>query len=65
MRGRPSLVKYVASWALKAETEPAFLMDKGCWFQSRIVLGKNGCCLNVVLAYGTTYELVLAERDSF
>ena len=40
MRGRPSLVKYVASWALKAETGPAFLMDKGSWFQSRIVLGK-------------------------
>ena len=65
MRGRPNLVKYVASWALKADIEPAFLMDKGSWFQSRIVLGKNDCCLDVVLAYGTTYELVLAERDCF
>ena len=55
----------MASWALKAETEPAFLMDKGSWFQSRIVLGKNDCCLEVELAYGTTYELVLAERDCF
>ena len=52
--GRPSLVKYVASWALKAETEPAFLVDKGSWFQSRIVLGKNDCCLEVVLTCGTT-----------
>ena len=58
-------MKYVASWALKTETEPAFLMDKGSWFQSRIVLGKNDCCLEIVLAYGTTYELVLAERDCF
>ena len=40
-------------------------MDKGSWFQSRIVLGKNDCCLDVILAYGTTYELVLAERDCF
>ena len=55
----------MASWALKAETEPAFLMDKGSWFQSGIVLGKNDCWLDVVLAYGTTYELVLAERDCF
>ena len=52
------MVKYVASWALKTETEPAYLMDKGSWFQSRIVLGKNDCCLEVVLAYGTTYELI-------
>ncbi len=63
--GSPSLVKYVASLALKNETEPAFLMDKGSWLQSRIVLGKNDCCLEIVLAYGTTYELVLAERDCF
>ena len=52
-------MKYVASWALKTETEPAFLMDKGSWFQSR------DCCLEVQLACGTTYELVLAERDCF
>ena len=26
MTGRPRLVKWVASWALKAEVEPAYLM---------------------------------------
>ena len=58
-------MKYVASWALTTETEPAFLMHKGSWSQSRIVLGKNDSCLEVVLACGTTYELVLAEEDFF
>ena len=40
---------WMASRALKTETEPAFLMDKGSWFRSRIVLGKNDCCQEVVL----------------
>ena len=53
-------MKWVASRALKTGTEPAFLMDT-----YRIVLGKNDCCLEVVLAHGTTYEVVLAERDYF
>ena len=35
----------MASWALQAESEPAFLMYKGSWFQSRIVLGKNDVLL--------------------
>ena len=56
-------MKCVASQAMKTETEPAFLVDKGSCFQSRIVLGKNNRCLEVVLAYRTTHELVLAERD--
>ena len=56
---------WVASRALQTETEPALLMDKSSWFQSRIVLGKNDCCQEVVLAYGTTCDLVLAERDCF
>ena len=30
-------MKWAASRALKTETERAFLMDKGSWFQSRIV----------------------------
>ena len=47
-------MKWVASRALKIGTEPAFLMDRGSRFQSLIVLGKNDCCLEVVLAYGTT-----------
>ena len=47
-------MKWVASRALKIGTEHAFLMDRGNRFQSRIVLGKNDCCLEVVLAYGTT-----------
>ena len=59
-------MKWVASLALKIGTKSAFLMDKGSRFQSRIVLGKNDCCLEVVLAYGTTtYVLVLADRDCF
>ena len=58
-------MKCVASRALKTETKPAFVMDHVSWCQSRIVLGKNDCCLREVLAYGTTYELVLAERDCF
>ena len=64
-RRGPGFMKWVASRALKTGTEPAFLMDKGSRFQSRIVLGKIDCCLEAVLAYGTTYELVLAERDCF
>ena len=41
-------MKGVASRALTIGTEPAFLIDRGSRFQSRIVLGKNDCCLEVV-----------------
>ena len=44
---------------MKIGTEPSFLMDRGSRFQSRIVLVKNGCCREVVLAYGTKIDIVL------
>ena len=50
------MLKRVAMLALKTATELAFAMAKGSWFQSRIVLGKNECCLKVLLPYGTTCE---------
>ena len=54
----PGLMKWVANWAVTTETESALWVDKRSWFQSRIVLGKNDCYQEVLLAYGTTYDLV-------
>ena len=50
-------MKTVTNLALNTETESAFLMDKGSWCPSRTVLGKNDCCLEVVLNIATSWAL--------
>ena len=64
MASRASLAKLVVSRVLKTETEPAFLMDQVNWFQCRIVLGKNDCCLGG-LTYRTTCQLFLLVSSDF